>query len=143
MCSYKDETKRPFVEKEDTQKKWINKNLKTFLHDYCWFFFQMKTPPFFLNWTNTIHKWITEFLWTNLYRIPFSLMYSQAWPILIKVDLVICCSQTLTSVRRKLLWWLGTILDKTILPFSLCGCCIIFLYLENHSFLAIGKELNW
>lgn len=143
MCSYKDEAKRPFVEKEDTQK-WINKNLETFLHDYCWFFFSNEDPSlFFLNWTNTIHKWITEFLWTNLYRIPFSLMYSQAWPILIKVDLVICCSQTLTSVRRKLLWWLGTILDKTILPFSLCACCITFLYLENHSFLAIGKELNW
>lgn len=84
MCSYKDEAKRPFVEKEDT-KKWINNILKRFFMITVDFFFQMKTPPFFLNWTNTIHKWITEFLWTYLYRIPFSLMYSQAWPILIKL----------------------------------------------------------
>lgn len=47
MCSYKDEAKRPFVEKEDTQKKWINKNLKRFFMITVDFFFQMKTPPFF------------------------------------------------------------------------------------------------
>lgn len=28
-------------------KKWINKNLKTFLHDYCWFFFKWRPLPFF------------------------------------------------------------------------------------------------
>lgn len=45
MCSYKDEAKRPFVEKEDT-KKWINKILKRFFMITV-DFFQMKTPPFF------------------------------------------------------------------------------------------------
>lgn len=47
MCSYKDEAKRPFVEKEDT-KKWINKNLKRFLMITVDFFFKWRPLSFFL-----------------------------------------------------------------------------------------------
>lgn len=61
MCSYKDEVKRLFVEKEDI-KKWINKNLKMFFYDYCWFFLNEDIFFFFLNWINIIYKWIMEFL---------------------------------------------------------------------------------
>lgn len=46
MCSYKDEAKRPFVEKEDT-KKWINKNLKRFFMITVDFFSNEDTSLFF------------------------------------------------------------------------------------------------